>query len=129
MLRSLFLGTGLLALALSGCGDPPMAKVKGRILENGQPKTFPATSHSVEITPLDESGTPNKGKAFTAVVNEDGTFQVIASGGLLPVGTYTFAVRGMFVKKKGGAEPPASKRELKSGDNNDITLDLAKPGE
>jgi hypothetical protein len=127
MLRCLSFGLALCALLLAGCGGPPAAKVKGVVLENGQPKTFPATSHSVEIAPVSASGDVDKSRMFTAVVNTDGSFEVLASGGELPLGTYLFTVRGQTMNKKGG--PPAgAKRELVGGVN-EITIDLAKPSE
>ena len=127
-MRFAFFLAGVAALALAGCGGPDMAKVKGQIVENGQPKTFPPTSHSVEIAPVDASGSPDNTKMFTAVVNADGSFEVLASGGQLPAGPYPFTVRGPSIAKKGLATPPGAKRELKGGDNA-ITLDLAKPSE
>lgn len=126
-MRFLLLALGVLALGVAGCGGPPMGKVKGQIFENGQPKSFPPASHAVEIAAVNASGEADPTKTFTAVVNEDGTFEMLASGGQLPAGTYAFTVRGAGTKK-GAAPPKASKREIHSGDNQ-ITLDLAKPGE
>ena len=126
-MRHLCLAVGILALATAGCGGSPTAKVKGQILENGQPKSFPPSSHAVEIAPISVAGVPDNSKMFTAVVNADGSFEVLASGGELPLGNYVFTVRGSSAGKK-GTQPPGAKRELKSGLNT-ITLDVAKPGE
>jgi hypothetical protein len=129
-MRSILLGFCLASLVLSGCGGNPMAKVKGTILENGKPKSFPPTSHSVEIAPVDASGQVDHAKAFSAVVNGDGSFEVVASGGQLPVGTYQFSIRGPGSGKKGIKVGPApgAKRDLQPGDIA-ITLDIAKPTE
>ena len=115
---------GLLVVMIAGCGNG-LGKVKGRIVENGQPKTFPPTSHSVELTLLGPSGQPDTMKTFTAVVDADGTFEVHASGGQVPPGAYQITIQGPYTKKGPKA---AATRDIKSGDN-EITLDLAKPGE
>lgn len=127
-MRFLLFASGLAVLCLAGCGGPDMAKVKGQILEGGQPKSFPPTSHSVEIAAVDASDKADPAKTYTAVVNADGTFEMLASGGQLPPGRYLFTVRGPTIKKKGIEAPQGAIRELKGGENA-ITIDLAKPTE
>ena len=81
MRRTLFAaGLGCALLLLCGCGGGK-AKVKGRIVENGQAQKFKANQAHLEFIPLDADDKPQPGKAYTAGVNEDGSFEVLASGG------------------------------------------------
>jgi len=108
-----------------GC-EGGKAKVKGRVVENGQPMSFVSNQAALEISPINAEGEPDKTKMFTAVVNEDGTFEVFASGGELPTGKYQVAFRayGKLVDKYRLIAPV--QRELKAG-MNELTIDLAKP--
>jgi hypothetical protein len=118
----------VLALIVTGCGSG-MAKVKGKIVENGQPKSFGAFSASIQFTLIGPDGKPDTTKMYSAVVDQDGSFELVASGGELPAGTYQVAIE--MPLKKGdrpqfaGPNSPL-RRELKSG-SNDLTIDLAKP--
>jgi hypothetical protein len=126
--RRALMALALLALA-AGCGSGK-ARVKGRLVENGQPQKFGATQVALEFVPLGADGKPEQGKSYTAVVNEDGTFEVVASGGELPPGTYQVAVTAMGTlrtKYRAFAAPTSAiRREIKAG-KNDLTIDLAKP--
>lgn len=122
-MRHVLFGAALLALLASGCGSEA-AKMKGRLVEHGQPKEFPPTVASVQFT-LIVDGKPNPSKSYPAVVNTDGTFEVLASGGQLPPGTYEVEIRGPIGDKKGAA-PLILKREIKAGQN-ELTIDVAKP--
>ena len=105
---------------LAGCGDRP-ARVKGQILENGQPKACPSYTASITFTPAGTDAT--KGVSFTSPINPDGTFQVLVSGGDLPPGKYEIAVQ---LRASGKGVPTTFRRELKPG-SNDLSFDLAKP--
>jgi hypothetical protein len=125
-MRFALLSAGLLALAMAGCGSSP-GRVKGKLLDNGQPKTFPVSTYAVMFTLMGPNGEPDLNKSYTAVVEADGSFEVHASGGTLPPGTYQVTIQSPG--KKGAAlkaTPPSARREIKSGDNN-ITLDIAHP--
>ena len=116
-------------ICLAGCGESK-ATVKGKIVENGQPKTFGANQAALQLTLIGPDGKPDDNKSFTAVVNEDGTFEVVASGGEIPIGKYQVAVQimgatGQPYKKLAPPDSPI-RRELKSGAN-ELTIDLAKP--
>src|SRR5256885_1606722 len=108
------------SLACAGCGGGP-ARVKGRLVENGQPMKFPPTSAAVEIALLKDDGTPDATKTYNAVVNEDGTFEVVASGGQVTPGTYRIGVQltGQLAGKYKELAPGSSsvRREIKSGLN------------
>ncbi len=124
-MRIYSIAVAALIVACTGCGDNSTGQVKGRLVENGEPKQFPPTSYSVEfllIGPIE----PEKMKAFTAVVDTDGAFQVHASGGLLPVGPYEVTIRPPANKKIAARFP--LKREVKPG-MNEFTLDIARPGD
>ena len=113
------------AILAAGC-SPGIGKVKGQIVENGQPKTFPPSTHAIEMSMLGANGEPDNMKSFTAVVDTDGSFEVLASGGQVPPGTYRVSVQGPSTKKP--TAKVSVKREIVVGDN-DITIDLAKPNE
>ncbi|MDB5307667.1 MAG: hypothetical protein JWO38_1869 [Gemmataceae bacterium] len=106
-----------------------MGRVKGQLVENGQPKAFPAYQAFVQLTPVGAEGHLDVARSFTAVVNEDGSFEVIASGGELPAGMYQVAVqaRGKLGVQLKAFAPPQSpvRREIKPGSNL-LTIDLAK---
>jgi hypothetical protein len=114
-----------LALLVIGCGGGK-ARVKGRVVDNGQPMTFPPTTAAIELTPIGADGKPDVSAVFTAVVNEDGTFEVFASGGELPPGQYEIKVTGYGKLATRLKAVPALRRELKGG-TNDLTIDLSKP--
>ncbi len=125
------LAFALVALAASGCGGPGKAKVKGQLVSGGQPMSFPATQVGVVFTPVGADGKPDPTKAYTAVVNEDGTFELVASGGELPSGNYQVSILATGgklatqMKPYAGASSPI-RRELKPGPN-EITIDVTKP--
>jgi hypothetical protein len=120
----------LAGLLAGGCGGSAKAKVKGRLVSNGQPMTFPASQAAVSLAPIGADGKPDTAKSFTIAVKEDGTFELVASGGELPTGNYQVAIQAMGKlgqQLKGFASPNSPvRRELKSGAN-DITIDVAKP--
>lgn len=117
-----------LFLLLSGCSGN-MATVSGRIVDNGQPMKYAATQAAVQLTLMGANGKPDNSKSFTAVVNPDGTFQVVASGGSVPIGTYQVI---MNIRDEDPKYKPFTaldsqiRREVKPG-HNDLVLDLSKP--
>jgi hypothetical protein len=87
------------------------------------------TQAALQFTPLGPDGKPEAASSFTAVVNENGTFEVVASGGKLPAGTYQVGLQ-TYCKLAGkyrALAPPGSpiRREPRPGWN-DLTIDLAK---
>jgi len=114
--------------AVAGCGGG-MAKVKGKLVENGEPKAFAPFSASVQFAKIGDDGKPDETKMYSAIVNADGTFELVASGGQLPAGMYQVVIE--MPVKPGQRQPFAAhvspiRRDLKSGQN-DLTIDLAKP--
>jgi hypothetical protein len=128
MQRALAL-VALAALAAGGCGEQK-SRVGGRLVNNGQPITVPASQVAVTLTPLTADGKPNPGASYTMKVKEDGTFELVASGGQLPPGTYQVSILASGklaeqVKPFAGDASPI-RREIKPGPN-DLVIDLAKP--
>ena len=126
-MRFALLSAVFVTILAAGCSGGSTGRVKGKLLENGQPKTFPVSTYAVMLTLIGPNGEPDLTKSFTAVVEADGSFEVHASGGALPVGTYQVTIQSPM--QKGGtpkAIPPSAKREIKAG-MNEITLDIAKP--
>jgi hypothetical protein len=120
----------LFALLIGGCGES-MATVKGKVVEDGKPMRFESNQAAIQLTLVDQDGKLDNKHSYTAVVNDDGSFEVVASGGELVLGNYQVAVllRGGDPKYKVLAPPDSPlRRELKSG-KNEIIVDLAKPPE
>ena len=120
-----------LVLVLAGCGTDP-SRVKGRLLDNGQPLAVPAsgTPQTVVFTSL--GGEAGAGRMYSAMIGADGTFELVAAGGSVPPGEYrvSFDVTlpgkdgEKFKRFRGDGSP--IRRELKPGAN-DLAIDLAKP--
>lgn len=124
MKRMLFSALAL-AVLVAGCA-PGKARVKGRVTEGGQPASFPPTAAAIQLSPIGSDGEPDPARAFTAVVNEDGTWEVLASGGELPTGQYEVAFQA-YGKLKNKYKPTAVRQELKAG-MNEVTIDVTKVG-
>ena len=121
----------LLVGLASGCGSgPELAKVKGRIVKDGQPLDLPSgIQAAVTFTPILD-GKPDDTKSVSAVMTATGEFELVASGGTVPTGK--FHVSLLIVGKAGEKYKPFAaptttplRAELKAGPN-DIVLDLAK---
>jgi len=69
-------------------------------------------------------------KSFTMPVNEDGSFELNASGGQLPTGNYQVSIQAMgklgTQMKAFAGTGSLVRRELKPGAN-EITVDVTKP--
>ena len=119
------------ALAI-GCGMSGPAHVKGELVHDGLPFRLPPGAGEVFIVFrfIGEDGQPDQMRMYTAVVHEDGHFEVVNSGGELPVGTYQVAIDatpGRVQEFNAFAMPDSPARiEFKSG-SNDVKIDLLKP--
>jgi hypothetical protein len=128
------LTSAAVALLLAGCGGGGMAKIKGRVLENGQPVVVPGQA-SLVFSPARPDGKAGD-KAYAATLSGDGTFELVASGGELPPGDYVVSFEAVGGPATGTGPSGLAKyrdtfkdvkQRLKPGDN-DLTFDLAKPG-
>lgn len=130
MVRTLVLGALALLLAAGCGGGESKAKVKGQIVDNEQPMSFGPTQVAVEFSPLDENGKPDVKTVYSAVVNENGSFEVVASNGELPPGKYRVSIlaTGKLKARFQAFAPGKSRidRELDPG-MNEVTIDVAKP--
>lgn len=111
----------------AGCGQSK-GTVTGMLVENGKSMSFESNQAAVQLTLVGPAGTLDNKHSYTAVVDEDGSFEVVASGGELPLGTYQVAVqlRGGDPKYKSLAAPDSPlRREIKAG-KNELIVDLAK---
>lgn len=129
-MRSLLVLAAAAALASGGCGGGTPAKVKGRLVSDGQPLSVPASQVAVTFTAQGGGGDKGGPASYTAQVAEDGSFEVVVSGGQMPPGTYKVeivAVGKLKEKFKGmvGDKSPV-RRELKPGPN-EVVIDVAKP--
>ena len=122
----------LVVLTFAGCGGKPgPAHVKGTLAFDGQPFPLPAQAGEVFLVfhKVGDDGSINQFQMYTALVRGDGSFEVVSSGGELPVGTYQVAIdaaSGKVVQFKPFALKTTKARvEFQSG-SNDVTLDLAK---
>jgi len=133
MITNLLRSTILIVIPfVAGCGGSSVAMLKGRLVDNGQPFALPPGAGNVGIVfeLLDAEGNPVGLKMYIALVNHDGTFAVVASGGELPVGEYRVGIDGNSAKvpQFGLFLLPVTKAKitLKPG-SNDVNFDLAKP--
>ena len=128
-------GCVLLCLVATGCGSD-LARVKGRVVDGAMPFRVEAgTQVSLRLSAIGVDGTPDPTKFYTAVLEAEGAFEVLASGGALTPGTYQVSLdafgSGVTKELKSKLKPFASagsklRVRLTAGPN-DITVDLAKP--
>jgi hypothetical protein len=125
VLRTLFLLTCLALFA--GCGDTN-SRVKGELIENGQPASFPPGAMAgVVLRPLDAQNRPSETTAYKAVVTPAGSFEWVGGNGELPTGGYQFSLEltGSIRDKYQHLTPAVSRKriDLKPGANL-LTIDI-----
>jgi hypothetical protein len=121
------------AALASGCGGAvDKARVKGQLTENNEIFRLPPGAGEVFIVFrfIGADDQPDQRRMYTAKVYDDGRFEVVSSGGELPVGKYQVAIdaaAGRVEQFKAFAMPDSPARiEFKSGSNN-VKIDIAKP--
>ncbi|MBY0513912.1 MAG: hypothetical protein K2P78_08375 [Gemmataceae bacterium] len=124
LVPALALGLGLLA----GCGGGGAAKVKGRVVENGQP--VQVQGQAALVLYPDAGGKPGT-KAYPMALNPDGSFELVVSGGEVEPGPYLISLEVNGPKTTPGVGKYKEsfknyKQELKPG-MNDLTIELTKP--
>lgn len=118
----------LCVLLLSGCGKTT-GELKGQVVEDGKPRTFGGNEAALQLTLIGPDGKFDNNHSYTAVIDKDGSFQVVASGGELTPGEYQVAIQfmGGNPKYKTFAAPESKvRREIKPGRNH-FVIDLANP--
>ena len=135
------------ALAIAGCGENA-GKLKGTVVDGGKVVGSEGQQVSLSFYAMKPDGTADAGNCSTAVLNADGSFEFVASGGTLPPGKYK-----VVIASAGSAEGPPTvgkekkKKSEKSVDRfaghstfatskltvtvesgkNEVVLDLSKP--
>ena len=132
-MRTRSCAAALALFALVGCGDS-LGRVKGRVVQNGQPMQVEGQA-ALMFYLLGPDGKPDPEKSYPVPLNPDGTFELLASGGRVPAGNYLLTVEvnakpgnAGIAKYKGRYTLPNSglRAEVKSG-SNDLVVDLEKP--
>ncbi len=89
----------VLLIGCMGSKEPPVFKVAGRVVENGQPVPFQGYREGyncleVDFYPVDDAGNPKAAPHYQAMVAEDGTFNIGGEKGRgIVAGKYRVAVR------------------------------------
>jgi hypothetical protein len=122
------------AAVMLGCGST-QGKVKGRVVENGQPVEIDGQA-ALMFYLIGADGKPSPAKSYPVPLNKDGTFELVSSGGEVPPGTYLVSLdvnappsETGLGRLRGRFPYPDSKlrQEIKAG-MNQVTIDVAKPG-
>ena len=114
---------------LAGCGSPKPANLKGSLALDGQPFALPANAGEVFISfhGIGSDGKIDIFKKYGGTVSPSGSFEIIASAGELPVGTYQWSIDSAPGRVKEfepfSYDKSKARVELKSGPNQ-IILDL-----
>jgi hypothetical protein len=123
-----------LAVSAAGCAGN-QGRLKGRVVENGQPITIDGQA-ALMFYQIGADGKPNPSRSYPIPLSNDGSFELVASGGEVPAGTYLVSLEVNAPKSstglgrfKGRFTYPESalRHEVKAGAN-EVTIDLAKPG-
>ncbi|MFO0865694.1 MAG: hypothetical protein U0744_13755 [Gemmataceae bacterium] len=124
----------MLAIMVVGCGNG-QAKVKGKLVESGTPVAIEGQA-ALLFYLIDASGKPNPSKSYPMPLEKDGSFELTASGGEMPPGTYlvSFEVNAPKSTKglgqyRGRFVYPDSplRQEVKAG-RNEVVVNLGKAG-
>ena len=137
MRRSLVPGL-LVLVAVAGCGGE-MARVKGRLVNGGSPVAPPPGARiSLLFEPVEGGPGADARRFFPAILEGDGTFEVVASGGQVPPGTYRVSLTFSSADSRQSAPPvPAELAPFTRADSplratlekgsNTLEVDLARP--
>ncbi len=104
-----------LLFTLAGCGSPA-STLKGKLVNGTEPVGSGGQLVSLSFHPM-TGGTPDATNNYTVPLNEDGSFEFVASGGTLPPGDYRVVISGV------SSGPPTAKER----DNQKPNLPGAKP--
>lgn len=94
----------LLAITLVGCGGAGQAKLEGQLYTRpGEKLKLESNEQAfLSFTGVGADGKPSLEQSYPCQVNPDGTFEMIASGGVLPPGTYRVTLDLIAMKMQDG---------------------------
>lgn len=129
-MRILSLLLALAAASALGCGGTT-GKVKGRVVEDGKPVAIDGQA-ALMFYLLDAGGKPDHAKSYPMTLSKDGSFELAASGGEMPPGTYLVTMEinapksakglGKYKGRFGLPDSPL-RQEVKAG-KNELTVEL-----
>jgi len=110
-----------------------MGQVKGRVVDNGEPIAVDGQA-ALMLYRINDAGQPDEAQSYPIPLEKDGTFELVASGGSVPPGTYlvTLMVHGADPKKgigryKNAFPYPDSKlKQTVEPGSNEVTIDLSE---
>lgn len=121
----------LLGFVVAGC-QSDLGHIQGLVVENGQPVKVDGQA-ALLLYRINDSGKPNEAQSYPIPLSADGTFELVASGGAVPPGTYMVTLMAMGMEQGIGrykddfAYPDSPLRiEVEAG-SNEVTIDLAQP--
>ena len=132
-MRNFFLLFAFAVAFTLGCGGG-VGKVKGRVVEGGQPVTIDGQA-ALMFYLIGADGKPDHAKSYPMTLSKDGSFEMVASGGEVPPGTYLVTLEVNATKSSTGLgkykgrfnlQDSPLRQEVKAG-KNELTIDLAKP--
>lgn len=129
-MRNLILSVALSAAVVAlGCSSKA-GRVKGQVVENGSPvKVQGQAALMFDLVGPDGKADPTKG--YPVPLNPDGSFELVASGGDVPPGTYRVTVQVNGPKAASGIfhyKGQSLTQEVKAGSNN-LTIELTQTKE
>jgi hypothetical protein len=132
-------GCCLLLLVATGCGGSGEATLHGQLSAGAGQNFSPHDGEQIMMVfyAVGDDDKPDVMKSYPAMVEPDGKYRMVASGGKLPAGRYRVAVEALPMVPPGGSGKKITDRlmgrynrgnstldvTIKSGDN-DIPIDL-----
>ena len=143
IMRVLVLGS---AITMAGCGTDA-GTLKGSLVDGGKPVGSEGQQVSLSFHPAKPDGAFDGSNCSTAVLNSDGSFEFVASGGTLKPGLYKVVIAGSLGSGTGPGTQSTAKEKNKKPDRfaghstfaaskltvtveagkNDVVIDLSKP--
>ncbi len=142
IVRALLIGS---IFGAAGCGTDT-GTLKGSLVDGGKPVGSEGQQVSLSFHPRKPDGAFDEGNCSTAVLNGNGSFEFVASGGTLKPGTYRVVIAGASSASGPGTQSTAKEKSKKPdrfaghstfaaskltvtivAGKNDVVIDLSKP--